>query len=225
MFVLRTLRVAYGRCVPSALRPSLDFSDSPAVTDKNQLRAAALARRDALDSAARASAGESILKQAGALFDRLGQVVQGQVVSGYWPIRSEADPRPLLEQARRAGAVIALPVLLDAETLRFRRWEAGAALEPAGFGTVGPGPEAGFVVPDIVILPLAAFDRRGHRIGYGKGHYDRAVADLVASGARPLLVGLAFAVQEVDKVPFEPHDIPLDYILTEAELIAAPKLG
>lgn len=190
------------------------------MTHKNQLRAAALARRDALDLATRDRAGESILKHAGTLFDQ-----PGHIISGYWPIRSEADPRPLLERARRAGAVIALPVLLDAETLRFRRWEAGATLEPAGFGTVGPGAEAGFVVPDIVLLPLAAFDRRGHRIGYGKGHYDRAVAHLVASGARPLLVGLAFAVQEVDKVPFEPHDIPLDYILTEAELIAAPKLG
>ncbi|WEK50428.1 MAG: 5-formyltetrahydrofolate cyclo-ligase [Candidatus Kaistia colombiensis] len=190
------------------------------MTNKNQLRAAALARRDAVDLSARAAAGGRILRHAGSLFDQ-----PGRIVSGYWPIRSEADPRPLLERARRAGAAIALPVLLDAETLLFRRWEVGAVLEPAGFGTVGPSVAAPFVIPDIVILPLAAFDRRGHRIGYGKGHYDRAVAGLVASGAQPLLVGLAFAVQEVDKVPFEPHDIPLDYILTEDELIAAPKLG
>jgi len=190
------------------------------VTNKSQLRAAALARRDAVDPSARAEAADRVLRQAGTLFDR-----PGHVVSGYWPIRSEADPRPLLERARLAGASIALPVLLDAETLRFRLWQAGAPLEPAGFGTVGPSAEAPFVVPDIVILPLAAFDRRGHRIGYGKGHYDRAVAGLVASGVQPLLVGLAFAVQEVDKVPFEPHDIPLDYILTEDELIAAPKPG
>lgn len=190
------------------------------MTNKNHLRSAALARRDAVDPAARAAAGPSVLDHAGALFDQ-----PGKIVSGYWPIRSEADPRPLLERARQSGAGIALPVLLDAETLRFRRWEAGATLEPAGFGTVGPSAEAPFVVPDIVILPLAAFDRAGHRIGYGKGHYDRAVAGLVASGLQPLLVGLAFAVQEVDKVPFEPHDIPLDYILTEDELIAAPKHG
>lgn len=190
------------------------------MTNKNQLRAAALARRDALGPLARAHAEIGILRNTGGLFDK-----PGQVVSGYWPIRSEADPRPLLAQARIAGASIALPILLDAETLRFRRWEPDAALEPAGFGTLGPAADAPFIVPDIVILPLSAFDRRGHRIGYGKGHYDRAVAHLLASGAQPLLVGLAFAVQEVDKVPFEPHDIPLDYILTEDELIAAPKLG
>lgn len=212
-----------GSITPSAHRGSPPFLPSSipvAVTNKNHLRSAALARRDAIDPAARAAAGERILRQAGSLFDQ-----PERIVSGYWPIRSEADPRPLLERARCSGASIALPVLLDAETLRFRRWETGTPLEPAGFGTLGPAAGAPFVVPDIVILPLAAFDRRGHRIGYGKGHYDRAVAGLVASGVQPLLVGLAFAVQEVDKVPFEPHDIPLDYILTEDELIAAPKLG
>lgn len=212
-----------GSITPSAHRgspPYPSFQPSVDVTNKNQLRAAALARRDALGPLARAHAEIGILRNTGGLFDK-----PGQVVSGYWPIRSEADPRPLLAQARIAGASIALPILLDAETLRFRRWEPDAALEPAGFGTLGPAADAPFIVPDIVILPLSAFDRRGHRIGYGKGHYDRAVAHLLASGAQPLLVGLAFAVQEVDKVPFEPHDIPLDYILTEDELIAAPKLG
>lgn len=187
---------------------------------KHQLRAAALARRDSLDAAARLAAIAAMAERGAALVAR-----PGRIVSGYWPIRSEADPRPLLERARAVGAILALPVLLDAETLRFRRWDADAALEPAGFGTVGPSPTAPVLVPDIIVLPLAAFDRQGHRIGYGKGHYDRAVAGIVGSGARPLLVGLAFAVQEVDKVPFEPHDIPLDYILTEDELIAAPKTG
>jgi 5-formyltetrahydrofolate cyclo-ligase len=195
------------------------------VISKAILRGDALARRDAIDASVRAEADAAFLehaaaRKAAALFD-----APGRVVSGYWPIRSEADPRPLLERARAAGATVALPVLLDRETLRFRRWDAGVALAPAGFGTVGPPAHAVELVPDIIILPLSAFDRAGHRIGYGKGHYDRAVAAIVGSGARPLLVGLAFAVQEVDKVPFEPHDIPLDYILTEAELIAAPKPG
>lgn len=190
------------------------------MNSKAHLRAAALARRDALDASTRAEADAAFLHHAGALFD-----TPGRIVSGYWPIRSEADPRPLLERARAAGAIVALPVLIDRETLRFRRFDAGIAMEPAGFGTVGPPAHAPEVVPDIIILPLSAFDRAGHRIGYGKGHYDRAVAGIVAAGRRPLLVGLAFAVQEVDKVPFEPHDIPLDYILTEAERIAAPNSG
>jgi 5-formyltetrahydrofolate cyclo-ligase len=190
------------------------------VNAKSVLRGEALSRRDALDAAARAAAEAAFLRHAGALFD-----APGRVVSAYWPIRSEADPRPLLERARDAGAIAALPVLIDRETLRFRRWDTADALVPAGFGTVGPPAHAPEVRPDIVILPLSAFDRDGHRIGYGKGHYDRAVAAILASGARPLLVGLAFAVQEADIVPFEPHDIPLDYILTEAELIAARKPG
>lgn len=190
------------------------------MNSKSNLRVAALARRDALGAPARAEAGVAFLHRAAALFDG-----PGRVVSGYWPIRSEADPRPLLERARAAGATVALPVLIDRDTLRFRRFDAGVAMEPAGFGTVGPPAHAPELVPDVIILPLSAFDRAGHRIGYGRGHYDRAVAGIVAAGGRPLLVGLAFAVQEVDKVPFEPHDIPLDYILTEAELIAAPKPG
>lgn len=150
---------------------------------------------------------------------------QPSIVSGYWPIRSEIDPRPLLALARHDGHAVALPVLIDSETLRFRLWDEGAALVPAGFGTIGPDAAAPDIVPDIVLLPLAGFDRSGHRIGYGKGHYDRAIARLATSGHRPLLVGLAFGVQEVDKVPFEPHDIPLDFILTEDELIAAPPRG
>lgn len=138
------------------------------------------------------------------------------VVSGYWPIRSEADPRPLLDAVRVAGIAVALPILLDATVLRFRQWNVGALLMPAGFGTLGPGPDAPEVMPDVVLLPLAAFDRTGHRIGYGKGHYDRAIAWLAASARRPLLIGLAFSSQEVESVPAEPHDVALDAIVTEA---------
>ncbi len=83
-----------------------------------------------------------------------------------------------------------------------------------GFGTFGPGPEQKEVEPDIIITPLAAFDRQGHRIGYGKGHFDRALARLDATGPR-LAMGLAFSVQEVEDIPAEPHDRPLDGVLTD----------
>lgn len=185
---------------------------------KSDLRAAALSRRDALPADEREAAAVRAASWASTIFrdDKVS------LVSGYWPIRSEIDPRPLLAQARVHGLSVALPVLVDAETLLFRLWDPADPLEPAGFGTMGPPQTAPFVVPDLVVMPLAAFDRRLHRIGYGKGHYDRAIGAMLSAGKRPLLVGLAFAVQEVENVPFEPHDIPLDFIATEDELIAAP---
>jgi len=188
---------------------------------KSDLRSAALARRDALGADFRRDASLAAAAHAVPLLRRL----RPGIVSGYWPIRSEADPRPLLGAARNIGISIALPVLLDGETLDFRAWQPGDALVPAGFGTLGPGAEAERAMPDLVILPLAAFDRAMHRIGYGKGHYDRAIAALAAAGAKPILLGLAFAAQEVEKVPFEPHDIPLDFIVTEQEWIAAREPG
>ena len=144
------------------------------------------------------------------------------VVSAYWPIRSEADPRPLLDALRVAGVAVALPVVRDAELLLSRQWVSGALLVPAGFGTLGPGPQTE-AVPDAVILPLAAFDRTGHRIGYGKGHYDRAIARLAALATHPLLIGLAFSTQEVAHVPAEPHDVALDAVVTEREAVVVDR--
>ena len=187
---------------------------------KSELRAAALARRDALDAAFRLSASRDAATHAKPILVDL----MGLVVSAYWPIRSEADPLPLLAIATERGAVAALPVTTPSGLL-FRRWRHGEPLMPAGFGTMGPSPASPEVIPDLMIMPLAAFDRRLHRIGYGKGHYDRAIDALGAKGHRPRLLGLAFASQEVDKVPDEPHDIPLDFIVTEEELIAADHPG
>ncbi len=186
--------------------------------DKPALRAAALARRAAVDAAGREAHARAAADHAGVLLERF----RDHVVSGYWPIRSEADPRPLLRRAAALGARLALPVTTP-DGLDFRLWSEDAPLVPAGFGTMGPPPSVPRVQPDLIIMPLAAFDRRGHRIGYGQGHYDRAIAAAHAAGRDPLLIGLAFAVQEVEKVPFEPHDIPLDYIVTEEELIAADR--
>ncbi|MCX5516362.1 5-formyltetrahydrofolate cyclo-ligase [Kaistia algarum] len=188
---------------------------------KADLRATALARRDAIDVSLRQDAAEAAAVHSAPLLARLSP----RIVSGYWPIRSEVDPQPILAAARRAGASIALPVLVDRATLRFRLHEADEPLVPAGFGTYGPPETAPEIVPDLVILPLAAFDRALHRIGYGQGHYDRALAAMIDAGRRPCLVGLAFAAQEVERIPFEPHDIPLDFIVTERELIAAPSRG
>jgi 5-formyltetrahydrofolate cyclo-ligase len=189
-------------------QPSVSSAGSKAA-----LRVDALSRRDVLDAAARAVGSEAIAERALPLI----LAVRPVAAAFYWPIRSEVDPRPLIGGARVAGLKVALPVLADATTMHFREWTSGADLEPAGFGTMGPGPDARELVPDAIVLPLAGFDRSGHRIGYGKGHYDRAVASLNAAGRRPLLIGLAFSVQEVSRVPAEPHDIRLDAIVTERE--------
>jgi 5-formyltetrahydrofolate cyclo-ligase len=143
----------------------------------------------------------------------------GAVISGFWPIRSEPDIRPLMDDLRGMGADLCLPVVLDRETIVFRAFLPGAPVVKTGFGTTGPDAQAAVVEPDVMLVPLSAFDRSGHRIGYGAGHYDRAITRLDALGRRPCLIGIAFSCQEVSSVPFEPHDIPLDAILTEDGLI------
>lgn len=178
---------------------------------KAALRAAALARRDALDPAKRIEAALTLADT----FPLDIIPVAGKVVSGFLPIQSEIDVRPLMDRLRRAGARLALPAFPDRKgPMIFRELVRGAELVPMGFGTYGPGPEAAEVQPDILLTPLAAFDGAGHRIGYGKGHYDQALARLDALAPR-IAVGIAFACQEVDAVPHELHDRRLDFVLTD----------
>lgn len=141
-----------------------------------------------------------------------------EVVSGFWPIRSEVDVRPLMFALGERGARLALPAIIDRATIVFRELVRGAPLVEMGFGTAGPGPEAKTLDPTLMLVPLAAFDARGHRIGYGGGYYDRAIERLRLAGRAPRLVGVAFDCQEVDRVPDEPHDIVLEDILTETGL-------
>jgi len=139
----------------------------------------------------------------------------GTAISGFLPIRSEVDLRPLMAQLRGRGARICVPAILDKERIVFRELVPGAELVAGTFGTFGPGPEAAELDPGIMLVPLAAFDRRGHRIGYGGGYYDRAIARLHQKGLQPTLIGIAFDCQEVASVPDEPHDVRLDAVLTE----------
>lgn len=191
----------------------------PPREQKARLRAERLALRDALSPQARAEGAAAMLRHIGAPSFRQAFNPAGAMVSGFWPIRSEPDIRPLMEGLRAIGARLCLPVVLDRETIVFREYLAGASVVKTGFGTTGPDETAAVVDPDLMLVPLSAFDRVGHRIGYGAGHYDRAIARLDTLGKRPRLIGIAFACQEVASVPFEPHDIPLDAILTEEGLI------
>ena len=181
------------------------------MSDKAALRREMLGRRDAIRPDMRIE--KSLLAADHALsLAPLAGLVPGTVVSGFLPIRSEIDARPLMDALRRAGARLCLPAVIDRETIEFRELTRTTALVDTGFGTVGPGPDVPVLRPEILVVPLAAFDRRGGRLGYGAGYYDRAAAGLGA-----VLVGLAFAEQEVAHVPTEAHDVPLDAVATDAE--------
>lgn len=180
---------------------------------KKKLREQTLARRDALDPRWRIEASLTMADAAGMI-----DIEPGAPVSGFWPMRSEVDVRPLMFALREKGARLCLPAILDRTTIEFRELVRGAPLIEMGFGTAGPGPEAETLDPSVMLVPLAAFDRRGHRIGYGGGYYDRAVERLRANGRAPRLIGVAFDCQEVERVPDEPHDIILPEILTESGL-------
>ncbi len=129
------------------------------------------------------------------------------------------DPTSIrLSEGRRA-----LPVVVDRDAaLVFRLHEPGEAMAPDALGIAAPTPAAAQVMPDVVFAPVLAFDRRGGRLGQGGGHYDRTIAGLRA--AKPVLVvGVAYAGQELPDIPMEPHDEPLDAILTETDFIAVAR--
>ncbi|HEX6859743.1 MAG TPA: 5-formyltetrahydrofolate cyclo-ligase [Caulobacteraceae bacterium] len=145
------------------------------------------------------------------------------VVSGYRPQGAELDPGPLMRRLAGEGARLALPVAVSRDApLVFRAFDSEAKLVPDAFGIPSPGPEAEEVSPDLVIAPLMAFDRTGARLGQGAGHYDRTLENLRAAG-EVFVLGLAYAGQEVARVPAEPHDQRLDAILTETGYIAVRK--
>jgi 5-formyltetrahydrofolate cyclo-ligase len=139
--------------------------------------------------------------------------------AGYCPTGSEMDPRPLMTRLAEGGAQPCLPVAASRDApLEFRLWDPREPLEPDAFGIPAPPPWADAVSPDLVIAPLLAFDRRGNRLGQGAGHYDRTLANLRAEKT-VFVLGLAYSGQEVDVLPAEAHDEPLDAILTETEYI------
>jgi 5-formyltetrahydrofolate cyclo-ligase len=189
------------------------MSSLPPPELKERLRQESFARRDALEKRFREEAAQRIAARALDLPD----FKDVTPVGGYWPIRSEVDPRPLMEALLERGQDVALSQILHPH-LSWRLWQPGDVLVKGGFGVREPGPDAPEVFPKALLVPLVAFDRRGGRIGYGKGHFDRAIAALEEQ--HPVLtVGLAYAVQEIDEVPVESHDRLLDVVITEAELI------
>jgi 5-formyltetrahydrofolate cyclo-ligase len=183
------------------------MSSAPSKAD---LRTAALGRRDALSDQQRAAAAQTVAKR-GLPID----IKPGTIVAGYSPIRSEIDPTPLMRALAAQGVQLALPAITArGKSLVFRAWTPSDRLMLGSLGIPEPSPAAAELVPDIMLVPLAAFDRLGHRIGYGAGHYDVTLAHL-RKVKTIVAIGVGFAVQEVKAVPMQPHDVALDYVLTE----------
>lgn len=146
-------------------------------------------------------------------------VLPGAAISGYWPMRSEIDPRPVMTALAARGHPLGLPVVVGkGRPLVFRAWRPGDELMAGSFGTQVPGIDQKEVVPHLLLVPLLAFDRAGYRLGYGGGFYDRTLAALRAVGPA-VAVGLAFSAQEVKSVPHDATDARLDWIVTEAHAI------
>ncbi len=176
---------------------------------KAALRLRARGSRAAILHSARADAADTVADH---FFNAIA-LAPRDVVAGYWRIKDEMDCQPILVRLMDSFQPVCLPVVLgDQLPLELRLWEQGAPLYEAGFGTLAPSELAPQVEPDIILMPLLGFDKRGTRLGYGGGYYDRTLERL---SKRPRLVGLAFAAQELDDIPRDAHDVPLDTIITE----------
>lgn len=140
------------------------------------------------------------------------------IIGGYVAFGSEIDPAPLIHVLRQRGHAIALPVVVEkGQPLLFRAYNPGSALVKNRYGIMEPDPAAAIVRPDILLVPLLAFDRQLYRLGYGGGYYDRSIRQLRA--IKPIeALGLGFACQQVATVLHDEHDAPLDRIITEAEV-------
>lgn len=179
---------------------------TPSPPDKEILRAAMRARRRHCDPGQGAALASHVLAAA--------PPSPGAIVAGYWPIRREIDPGPLLAELARRGHRIVLPVTPPpGSPLIFKEWRREVPLRTGRFGTREPEGEE--LVPDWLLVPLLAFDRRGFRLGYGGGYYDRTLASLPGAVA----IGCAYLCQEVPAVPTGLHDQRLSAVATEAGLL------
>ena len=183
-------------------------------SEKRALRAASLEARRAERTGAGRIAGE----RAAANFIGSIDTAPGTAVAGYWPVGEELDCRPLLHRLIGVGCVIGLPVVVaPGAPLAFRAWTPGAPMEAGVKDIPVPAGDAAAMSPRVLIVPLLAFDRSGHRLGYGGGYYDRTLAQLRDSGRPVLAVGFAYAAQQVAAVPHTAGDQRLDWIVTERE--------
>jgi len=186
---------------------------------KKSARAAALRRRAAAHAALKDAAPARVMANFIAAF----ALRAGARVSAYWPSGSELDVRPLMEALHGRGHPIGLPIVLGrGQPLVFRRWHPGAALEARPFGLSEPSSAAGELTPEVLLVPLLAFDREGYRIGHGAGYYDMTLAALRARGP-VLAIGVGYAAQGVERLPRAEHDERLDGVVTEQSAMHFPR--
>jgi 5-formyltetrahydrofolate cyclo-ligase len=211
------------------LAPSTSASEFPAVkvsviaeqsadidAAKLRVRTAARSNRDALSSGLGAAAVTGVAARFMSQEELAPATGIGTVVSGYAPIGSEIDPRMLMERIAARGASLCLPDVTAPEApLVFRHWKPGDVLRTGAHDIPVPAPDADPMIPDVLLVPMLAFDRFGHRLGYGVGYYDRTIAAL-REVKTILTVGLAFSGQVRDDLPVGPHDMVLDWIVTES---------
>jgi len=199
------------------MQPSISASAAKIADAKAAIRRDARAKRDALPAELRAQAAATIAARP---FPRA--LPAGAVVSGFMPLKSEINPLPLMRTLAAAGARLALPVVRGrGKPLLMRAFAFGDSLASGVWGIREPKPGAPEAVPDVMLVPLLAFDRGGNRIGYGAGYYDLTIASLRAQRS-VLAVGIAFAAQEIVQVPATARDARLDLVLTEREVIHCP---
>ncbi len=141
------------------------------------------------------------------------ELPQKSIVALYWPIGDEMDCRGIIKKLEHSGHQVCLPCIEGKDQpLIFREFTGEENLVSAGFGTSEPDENAKILQPDLIVLPLLGFDKKGNRLGYGKGFYDRTIA---AMAKKPDLSGLAFSIQEFKEIPTNVHDVPLTRIISE----------
>ena len=186
--------------------------------EKQELRRIAKEKRASLARQGGNNAAENLADNFSKVFKAGGQDIS-LTVAGYWPMADEIDVRPLMSRLFEDGWTVLLPVVVGSEEpLVFRRWQPGMVLEAGGFRTRHPGPEAPEIVPDILLVPLLAFDDRGFRLGWGGGFYDRTLSRLRAT-EDVNAVGIAYQGQKVDSVPHSSNDEALDRVVTDEEIL------
>ncbi|MEM8952037.1 MAG: 5-formyltetrahydrofolate cyclo-ligase [Pseudomonadota bacterium] len=179
---------------------------------KADLRKRCYARRIAIDAADYDLAAKAVA----ASIDREVDIDASAIVAAYWPLPGELDPRPALNALIKRGAAGALPRMVgDGKPVVFHEWKPGDRLLEGRFKVMEPATEAAVVSPTVVLVPLLAFDMACRRLGHGKGYYDRTIQALKESDPGVRAVGVAFAAQEVERVPTDAYDQTLDMVITE----------
>lgn len=175
------------------------------IPDKSALRAQFLALREGFDDGYKTVAGKAICQRLAAM------IGEGKTVAAYRAIRGEVDISSITNTYNNN---FCLPVVVG-KGLIFRRYRAGMALEKGAYNVEVPPESEPVMLPDIVLVPLVAFDAAGHRLGYGAGYYDRTIHQLRESKKSVQIIGVAYGRQQVGRIPSEPHDAKLDQVVTE----------